>query len=58
MQALIADDANVNFAAGNVLLGDGVRLGLAMDELNALGKLFVVVDDRSAGYADRAFFAD
>ena len=43
MQPLIAEDADINFASGDVLLSNSMRLCLAMDELDALGELLVVV---------------
>ncbi len=58
MQTLITDHAHVNFAAGDVLFGNRVCLGLAMNELDALSQLLVVIHDRGARDADRTFLAD
>jgi hypothetical protein len=52
LQALIAEYPDINFAAGNVLLSNRVRLRLAMDELDPLGQLLVVVHDGRARDTD------
>ena len=44
-QALIADNADVDFAAFNILLGDRRRADALVDELDAFGELLVAIDD-------------
>src|SRR5581483_5226417 len=57
LQTLIAYDAHVNLAAGDVLLSDRVGLGLAMNEIDALRELCIVVHDRCARDSLFSFFA-
>jgi hypothetical protein len=45
LQTLVADDADIDFTAGDVLFGNRVRFGLAMNKLDSLGQLLVVIDD-------------
>src|SRR5262245_15519558 len=57
LQILVPDDADVNFAPLDVLLDYRRRHVLPVDELHALLEFLVVADNRSLGYADRAFVA-
>ena len=44
-QAVVAEDADIDFAALDVLLGDGGGADPFMDEADALGELVVGIDD-------------
>jgi hypothetical protein len=52
LQSQIPNHADIDFTSGDVLLGDRVRFGLPVNELDALGQLVIVVNDRGAGNAD------
>ena len=58
LQAKIAQDADIELAAFDVLLGDGVGLKRIVDELHALFEFLVIMHDRRLRNSDRAFDTD
>ena len=56
LQLSIADHADVDFTAFDVLLGNRVVVRLPMNELDALGEFRVVGHDRCLRDSDRTFF--
>ena len=48
-QAFVAQNADIDLAPLDILFGNGIGLDALVDEGNALGELFVIVDDGSLG---------
>jgi hypothetical protein len=55
-EAVVAENADVEFAAFNIFFGDDIVVVALMDELDAFFELVVGLDERGLGDAERGFF--